>query len=124
MTENQPTNVTPLRPTTTSGAPGPTQPDLPHPPPTSPPETASERRLDGRRAVRLLRAKVAELEHYVLTIGDASDIMTSAIADLALVADLLANHVEDTENRLVLLESHTENLIERVFEIEERRDEP
>lgn len=56
--------------------------------------------LDPTRAVRLLRAKAAELESMVAnaeplpTAGERDFLMLAA--DIALVADLLADHIERT----------------------------
>lgn len=68
--------------------------------------------MTGERAVRLLRAKAAELENrYAKGAADS-------YADIALIASLLADHMERQEGRTVLLEAHSENLIERVYELE------
>jgi hypothetical protein len=52
-------------------------------------------KLSPERAVRLLRAKAAELEHRVkLAVGDGLTDNVYLIADIALVASLLADHIE------------------------------
>ena len=62
----------------------------------------SEERLSPQRAVRLLRAKAGELEAMVLQ--HARTLPPSQIndlrADLALIAGLLADHIERTERPL------------------------
>ena len=66
----------------------------------------SDEKLTPERAVRLLRAKVGELEHRVLdrvgVAGRADDdprvnMASTSIADIALVAQLLADHIERSE---------------------------
>jgi hypothetical protein len=67
--------------------------------------------LSPARAVRLLRAKVSELEAELLNDYDpdlptqfgpreATSRIVSLGADLALVADILASHIESIEARL------------------------
>ena len=46
------------------------------------------------RAARILRAKTAELEARVLNAADLDD-LTALAADIALVANLLADHLAD-----------------------------
>jgi hypothetical protein len=46
------------------------------------------------QAVRLLRAKVNELEQTVLDRWDSGDPTVPLAADLALIASLLADHIE------------------------------
>lgn len=54
--------------------------------------------LASERALRLLRAKCAELEakvlHEVAETGEVRD--TVLIADIALIAQLLADHIEES----------------------------
>jgi hypothetical protein len=56
--------------------------------------------LNDSRAVRLLRAKVGELEAQVLAeaeaYGSVHRPVTLLAADIALIADLLADHIERT----------------------------
>lgn len=60
-------------------------------------------KLTPERAVRLLRAKVGELEHTLLEVADDPNTMPTDLAlayigaDIALVATLLAEHMERTE---------------------------
>lgn len=77
----------------------------------------SEERLTPERAVRLLRAKTAELERHSLE-GIEIPVVYLA-ADIALVAGLLADHMDVTNATLALYVAHTENLIERVFQLEQ-----
>ena len=74
----------------------------------------ADEKLAPERAVRLLRAKAAELE--VIVKLDAITPTTDLAADIALIAGLLADHMERTDNSLTLYEAHTENLIERVYD--------
>lgn len=77
------------------------------------------RALSAEQAVRILDAKTAELEHQVKWADVRGvDDLHSALADIALVASLLAEFIERFEARLVLLEAHSENLIERVYALE------
>ena len=65
-----------------------------------------DEKLTPDRAVRLLRAKGAELEHRVLIEGDSlGEPMTTLgmnmmvigmMADIALIAQLLADHIESS----------------------------
>ena len=79
----------------------------------------SEEKLTPERAVRLLRAKGAELEQQVLY-GDVrgKDDLHSLVADVALIAQLLADHIEISNASQVLADAHIENLIERVYALE------
>ena len=58
-------------------------------------------KLTPERAVRLLRAKAAELESSVRDAGYQEDGLEARVtwlaADIALVAQLLADHIERTE---------------------------
>jgi len=54
--------------------------------------------LDSVRAVRLLRAKVNELERQVKLHADRGDDRYWMLADIALIAALLADHIERTES--------------------------
>jgi len=55
--------------------------------------------IDSVRAVRLLRAKVAELEADVKDVlaRDPSNTLAYLTADIALIAGLLADHLADSE---------------------------
>lgn len=57
--------------------------------------------MTPERTVRLLRAKVGEMESYVRAVADDPDPTVVAIAavtaDVALIAHLLARHIERTE---------------------------
>ena len=57
---------------------------------------ADEPPLDSDRAVRLLRAKVNELERQVKLHADRGDDRYWMLADIALIAALLADHIERT----------------------------
>ena len=58
----------------------------------------TDEQLSPERAVRLLRAKAAELENYVLSQHHAAlGTVSGLAADIALVAQLLAEHIERTE---------------------------
>ena len=50
--------------------------------------------MDDDRTIRLLRAKVGELEAKVRAEADASYETTWLAADIALIAGLLADHIE------------------------------
>lgn len=67
------------------------------PPPShrSPEVTPS---LDSVRAVRLLRAKVNELERQAKLHADRGDDRYWMLADIALIAALLADQIERTES--------------------------
>jgi hypothetical protein len=56
----------------------------------------NDEQLSDERAVRLLRAKAAELENYVKPRlgGPGTTEVDWLIADVALIADLLADHIE------------------------------
>lgn len=67
-------------------------------------------KLSPERAVRLLRAKVGELENRVLLIEElreagsepvyiAATEFKFIVADIALIAGLLADHIEEAERR-------------------------
>jgi len=58
---------------------------------------ANEPPLDSIRAVRLLRAKAAELERQVTLLADRGDDRYWMVADIALIAALLADHLDDGE---------------------------
>lgn len=86
--------------------------------------------LDPTRAARLLHAKAAELERRFLieeeslevpmtTLG-ANMLINGMIADIALIAGLLADHMDVTNATLALYVAHTENLIERVYQLEQQ----
>lgn len=73
--------------------------------------------------MRLLRAKVGELEAMFLAAKDQDPSvirleLNDLRADIALVADILASYIEDAEASRVLYEAHTENLIERMAAVE------
>ena len=51
-------------------------------------------KLTPERAIRLLRAKAAELEHRAKEDYDKSSVAANLSADIALVAGLLADHIE------------------------------
>jgi hypothetical protein len=52
--------------------------------------------LSPERAVRLLRAKADELERQVLLHADRGDDRYWMLADISLIATLLADHIERT----------------------------
>lgn len=85
----------------------------------------TDEKLTPERAVRLLRAKAGELEAQVLddhgrrTRGLGKEYKYLA-ADIALIAQLVADHMEGSNASQVLYEAHVENLIERVYVLEER----
>ena len=64
-------------------------------------------KLSPERSIRLLRAKAAELEHRVLVEAETLDepmttlglnmLVNGIMADIALVAGLLAEHIERSE---------------------------
>ena len=54
-------------------------------------------RLPPEVAVRVLRAKASELEHQVKLHADRGDDRYWMLADIALIASLLADHIEDSE---------------------------
>ena len=64
----------------------------------------TDEKLTPERAVRLLRAKAGELEHRVLIESESLDtpmttlglnmVVTGLMADIALVAQMLADHME------------------------------
>lgn len=58
--------------------------------------------LSNDRAVRLLRAKVAELEADVkdVLVRDPHNSLAYLAADVALIAGLLADHLDDSERHL------------------------
>lgn len=60
------------------------------------PPVGDEPPLDSVRAVRLLRAKVNELERQVKLHADRGDDRYWMLADIALIAGLLADHIERT----------------------------
>ena len=61
-----------------------------------PPPPNEDVKLRPEQVVRLLNAKSAELEHYVLGQGHASlGTIAGLAADVALIASLLADHIED-----------------------------
>ena len=74
------------------------------------------------QAVMLLDAKTSELEQSV---KDDQDLhgppmrpVIALAADIALIGGLLAEFIERFDSRLVILEAHMENLIERTYELE------
>jgi hypothetical protein len=63
---------------------------------------ADNEKLTPERSVRLLRAKAGELEHWVLAetaLDGEMRPMVMMAADIALVAALLADHIEESERR-------------------------
>lgn len=58
---------------------------------------SNEPPFDSTRAVRLLRAKVNELERQVKLHADRGDDRYWMLADIALIAALLADHLDDSE---------------------------
>jgi len=82
-------------------------------------------RLTPDRSIRLLRAKASELENR-LRINAHPNAVDYVAADLGLIAGLLADHIERTQNHELDIaaheqwaSAHIENLIERVYRIEE-----
>jgi len=80
-------------------------------------------KLTPERAIRLLRAKGAELEANLQEVksrpGTIVDLqMAYLAADIALIAQLLADHIERSNASQVLADAHIENLIERVYALE------
>lgn len=82
------------------------------------------KQMSAFQATLILDGKASELETDVLMAKPGATVTADHIkylsADLALVAGFLAEFIERFEARLVLLEAHQENLIERVYELEER----
>ena len=82
--------------------------------------------LTPEQTVRLLRAKAAELEHIAKEWFDLppaartreQEEVLHLKLDVALIATLLADFMERVDASLTLYEAHTENLIERVYELE------
>lgn len=59
--------------------------------------------ITPERAVRLLRAKAGELEGYVANVAPVPEVFDIALAaDLALIAALLADHIERVEFEAVM----------------------
>jgi hypothetical protein len=59
------------------------------------PESANE--FSDERAARLLRAKAHELERQSKLFAERGDDRYWLIADVALIAELLANHIENKD---------------------------
>jgi len=74
--------------------------------------TMTDEKLTPERAVRLLRAKGAELEHRVLVEAETLDepmttlgtnmLVNGIMADIALIAQLVADHIESTSIKFYL----------------------
>ena len=66
-----------------------------------------DEKLSPERAVRLLRAKAAELEAIVLSHANPPDGFPQSVdflrADIALVAGLLADHIERTSDGVIFV---------------------
>jgi hypothetical protein len=87
--------------------------------------------LTPERAVRLLRAKAAELEAQAKTLIGLPDSRVLGdgyvAADIALIAGLLADHIERTEQRLYNMEGPMVEVGDPLFNEDGtpwRRDEP
>jgi hypothetical protein len=80
------------------------------------------------RTVRLLRAKTAELENQAKRLLDTGRLHDGYMsADIALIAGLLADHIERTEQRLYNLEGPMVEVGDPLFNEDGtpwRRDEP
>lgn len=90
----------------------------------------TDEKLTPERAVRLLRAKGAELEAQVIRNtenGRPLDDLSAVAADTALIAQLLADHIERTESPPLPLATQQRlqgGVISRLADMAEDDDEP